>query len=308
MKIKLLRFFLFIYITFFLINYLIKGNILNLNLLKISLIENKELILLSFLFYIMAIFTNALRFKYVLNKFNIKINFQQIFSAQILGIFFGQFLFLSGFFIEAIKIYFLSKYYNFKKWLKISYCTLFDKLLGLSSFFLLSSLFSLLYYTDIKNFFKNNLLLSIFFFLISIILIIIPKIINFFKIKNLNYNFAYGKEILISLLSSFFFTLSFYCIFLAINQAANFYMVSTSMPLIVLSFLLPLGYMGLGGYQFAAIYIFSFFQTNQQTIAHVSITFALITFIINSTFGIYYIIKNFSLLRKIFNKVMYKKS
>lgn len=289
-----LLFVFFITIIFFYI--LINKNLVDFNLINVKLTEGKKYLIISSIFYIFALIVNTLRLKYILKKFQIKINFQPVFSMQILSIFFGQFLPLSTLFIETFKIYFLSKYFDINKWKKISYCVLIDKFIGLSSFFLLSFIFSSIYLL------QNNKFFIIFIFFTSIFLLIIPKIINFFKIKNFVFNYNLGLEIFISILSSIFFILSYFFIFLIFTDQIYFHTFVIVMPFIILSFLIPLGYAGFGGYQLIAIFVFSFFEANNQIISSASLIFAYITLIINCILGFYITAKNFGLIKKQFKK------
>lgn len=280
------------------IYFLVKKDLINFNILKSIVTEKYNYIIVSSIFYILALAVNTLRFKYILNKFNIPLNYEKVFSFHIISIFFSQFLPLNTFFSEGFKVYFISKYYDLKNFKKIIFCTIFDKFLGLSSFFLIASFFLLIKFGFIL---KNNFALLIFFLFSSISCLIIPKIINYFNINGFKFEFKYGLEFFISLLSSILFIFSYYFIFLTTDLTINFYIISIVMPFIVLSFLIPIGYAGFGGYQFIAIFVFSFFENNYEIITSVSLIFAAISLIINSFLGSIFITINFNILKSFFS-------
>ena len=304
MKKDIAKFAVVVSISLIFIYFLIKKDLINFNILKSIIIDKYIYIIIYSIFYILALLVNTLRFKYILNKFDIPLNYEKVFSFHIISIFFAQFLPLNSFFSEGFKVYFISKYYDLKNLRKIIYCTLFDKFLGLSSFFLIAFFFLI-----IKSGFilKENFFLFVFFLFSFILCFTIPKIINYFNINGFKFKFKYGMEFFIGLLSSILFIFSYYFIFLTTDLKIDIYIISIVMPFIILSFLIPIGYAGFGGYQFVAIFVFSFFENNYEIITSVSLVFAAITLIINSFLGGIFITRNFNILKNFFLLIRLKK-
>ena len=73
------------------------------------------------------------------------------------------------------------------------------------------------------------------------------------------------------------------------------------MPFLILSFILPIGIAGIGGYQIITIYLFSFFIENKNLLVSVSIIFASILLVVNFILGLYFILKNFNIIKNFFN-------
>jgi uncharacterized membrane protein YbhN (UPF0104 family) len=298
MKKNIIKHIALISITLFFLNYLIKNQLISLELLQLVITEKYPYLAISCLFYFSALLTVALRFQYVLKKFKIKINFDKIFAIQSLSLFLGQFLPFSAAITETFKIYIMSKYYNILEWKKITFCTILDKFLGLGGYFFISFFFISLFYKKISSIINDRFYLIIIIFMIGVLLINAVKLINFINLKRFNYNYEYkhGKEIIISLFSSLFVCFSYYFIFLATGLKINFYIVAIVMPLIIFSFIIPIGLGGFGGYQLIAVFIFSFFDNSPQIITTASLIFASISFLTNGVLGLIYVTKYFDIL------------
>ena len=172
MKKDIAKFAVVVSISLIFIYFLIKKDLINFNILKSIIIDKYIYIIISSIFYILALLVNTLRFKYILNKFDIPLNYEKVFSFHIISIFFAQFLPLNSFFSEGFKVYFISKYYDLKNLRKIIYCTLFDKFLGLSSFFLIAFFF---FNNKIRFHFKRKFLSFCIFPIFFYIMFYNPK-------------------------------------------------------------------------------------------------------------------------------------
>jgi len=127
-------------------------------------------------------------------------------------------------------------------------------------------------------------------------------IFNFFtnKIKNLKYSI--GIELLYGIFGSFFLVISYYLVFCAVEFNGTISEIGIVIPFIILSFLIPVGMAGIGGYQFIAIFIFSFIMDNSSIIASGSLIFSMLLLIINGFLGIYFINQNVAIITKLFKK------
>ena len=299
---NLIKYFFLITITISVIYYLYYANLINLKEIEILIIEKYDYIIYSLFFYLISLCISIFRYQYIIKKFGVKIEYKILLQTQIIGTFFSQTLPLSTLSSEIFKIYFISNFYKIKEWNKITFITIYDKAIGLSSFFLLSFFISIFLINYQTKFIQNlNLLVSITTLAFAIICYFIPKILNVIEFKNFNYDFKYGKEIIISLVSSFLFCISYFLIVLSADLEISFYQVILIMPFLILSFILPIGIAGIGGYQIITIYLFSFFIENKNLLVSVSIIFASILLVVNFILGLYFILKNFNIIKNFFN-------
>ena len=88
MKKEISKFIFVISIAIIFIYFLVKKDLINLKILNGIITEKYNYIITSSIFYILALAVNALRFKYILNKFNIPLNYEKVFSFHIISIFF----------------------------------------------------------------------------------------------------------------------------------------------------------------------------------------------------------------------------
>jgi uncharacterized membrane protein YbhN (UPF0104 family) len=297
-----IKYFFLITITISVIYYLYYANLINLKEIEILVVEKYDYIIYSLFFYLISLCISIFRYQYIIKKFGVKIEYKILLQMQIIGTFFSQTLPFSTLSSEIFKIYFISNFYKIKEWNKITFITIYDKAIGLSSFFLLSFFISIFLINFQIKFSQNlNLLVSIATLVFALICFFIPKFLNVIEFKNFNYDFKYGKEIIISLVSSFLFCISYFLIVLLANLEISLYQVILIMPFLILSFILPIGIAGIGGYQIIAIYLFSFFIENKNLLVSVSIIFASILLVVNFILGLYFILKNFNIIKNFFN-------
>ena len=103
MKKEISKFIFVISIAIIFIYFLVKKDLINLKILKGIITEKYNYIIVSSIFYILALAINALRFKYILNKFNIPLNYEKVFSFHIISIFFHNFYHSILFFLRDLK-------------------------------------------------------------------------------------------------------------------------------------------------------------------------------------------------------------
>lgn len=299
---KKIKFFFFFCILVAPIGYLYYSNLINLKEIETLIKEKYNFILLSLVFYFLSLCVSIFRYQYILKKFEVKVKFKILFQIQVVCTFFSQVLPFSIVASEVFKIYFISKFYKIKEWNKITFATFYDKSIGLSGFFFLSFFISIFFINYKFEVLQNlNFLVTILLLILSLMLYFMPRILNMIKLKKFNYNFKYSKEIVLGITSSFFFCTSYYLVFLTTEVEISLGQVILVMPLLILSYIIPMGILGFGGYQIVSIYLFSFIVSNKELIASVSVIFSLITVITNIFLGLIFIVNNFNVIKKFFN-------
>ena len=182
---------------------------------------------------------------------------------------------------------------------------LYDKIIGLLSFIFISMIcFSV-------DFSTYHLSKYFFFIIIFGILILykVPKIIfKFFKINFHQRNIVFiSYEMLVSLIISTLIIFCYYLISKAANTNLDLLQIALLMPLIAIVGILPIGLGNLGGLQIGTLMIFQFVTENNVEIVSMSLIFALVALIINTTFGIIFFKSSYGYFKKAILKYEKKK-
>tara|TARA_Y100000591_G_C21815175_1_gene690269 strand:+ start:167 stop:1090 length:924 start_codon:yes stop_codon:yes gene_type:complete len=293
---KNIKIFLYLFITLGILLVLKKLNFLDFNALVLSIKKEPEFIFLSALIYALTIILGSLRYFVILKnfKYNLKLNHSLKITSS--SIFYGQWFPGSSALIEFFRIFFLKQHIKIN--IKYSiFSVLYDKIIGLISFIIICI---------ISIFLKYNFYEMLEYYLIIIVffaLIVINKTpILIFKILKINFlkrNFLMiSYEMIISLLISLLIITSYYLIAKITNTNLNFIDIAIMMPLIALVGILPLGIGNLGGLQLGTLLIFQFVSENSSEIVSMSLTFAVITIIINSIFGIIFFKSSLNIFKR----------
>ena len=293
---KNIKIFLYLFITLGILLVLKKFNFLDFNALVLSIKKEPEFIFLSALIYALTIILGSLRYFVILKnfKYNLKLNHSLKITSS--SIFYGQWFPGSSALIEFFRIFFLKQHIKIN--IKYSiFSVLYDKIIGLISFIIICI---------ISIFLKYNFYEMLEYYLIIIVffaLIVINKTpILIFKILKINFlkrNFLMiSYEMIISLLISLLIITSYYLIAKITNTNLNFIDIAIMMPLIALVGILPLGIGNLGGLQLGTLLIFQFVSENSSEIVSMSLTFAVITIIINSIFGIIFFKSSLNIFKR----------
>lgn len=284
MRNKIINFLIVLFITTASLFVLKKINLLDFNEIIKIVINNYLAIIACFILYFITLLLGTLRYKIILFGSNFNIKFKDCFKINSSSIFYGQWFPGNAAFIELFRIFFLQNFIFIKKKEAI-YISLYDRFIGLISFFYFS-LFSIFFLFDV-----NKSLFGIFFIIFSIILILLPKIFfKIFKIKHKSFSLLIVPyELLLSLFISFIIILNFYLLSISANLEIKFIEIAILMPLIAIINILPIGINLIGGNQIGFLFIFSLFLEKSNGIVSVSMIFAFITIITNLLIGLFYL-------------------
>ncbi len=293
---KNIKILLFSLISIGILFVLKKLNILDFNALVLSIKKEPDLIFLSALLYALSIILGSIRYFIILKNFNYSLSPKNSLKITSSSIFYGQWFPGSSALIELFRIFFLKQHININ--LKNSiFSVIYDKALGLVSFIVICIISICLKY-HLYEILGYYFIIIFFFgmFIINKTPIVIFKIlkINFFK-RNF---FMISYEMIISLIISVLIIISYYLISKITNTNLNLTDIAILMPLIAFVGILPLGIGNFGGLQLGTLIIFQFVSENSSEIVSMSLTFAIITIIINSIFGIIFFKSSLDIFKK----------
>lgn len=293
-NIKFIVFFIFSVVALLTLN---KLNLLNFEILFKSIKKHPDLIFLSGVIYAISILLGSLRYKIILKGFNYKLKLKYSLKITASSIFYGQWFPGSSALIELFRIFFLKQHIDIK--LKEAFLSaIYDKAIGLVSFIILC-LFCVLIKYDLleqSNYYFLALILIFSLFIINKTPAIILKIFNI-NYKSQNY-FLISTEMIISLLISGLIVISYFLISKTTNANLNFIDIAIMMPFIAIIGILPIGLGNLGGLQIGTLLIFQFVSENNSEIVSMSVIFALITILINSSFGLIFLKSTLNIFKK----------
>lgn len=292
-KIKIIIFF-FISLISLLVLY--KINLLDFGLLFNSIKISPKLTFLAICLYMFSIFLGSLRYRIILANFGYTISLHDSFKIITSSIFYGQWFPGSSALIEMFRIFFLKKYLkiNIKESI---FSVIYDRAIGLVSFILICLIAISIKFNLIEK-------LGYYFFLIVIIGLVatyyLPLVI--FKILRINFTqkniLLISNEMIISLIISLGIIITYYFISRITDASLSISDIAIMMPLIAIITILPLGIGNFGGLQIGTLLIFQFISEKNSEIISMSITFAIITLIVNTIFGFIFFKSSLDVFKK----------
>ena len=293
---KNIKIFLYSIISLSILLILKKLNLLDFSTLVISIKEKPDLIFLSASLYAFSIILGSIRYFIILKNFHYGLNLKDSLNITSSSIFYGQWFPGSSALIELFRIFFLKQHININ--IKYSiFSVLYDRAIGLVSFIIICIASIFLKY-NLHETFGYYLIIIVF---VAVVIINTAPVVIFkiCKVNFLNRKFLMiSYEMIISLLISGLIIFSYYLISKITNTNLSLINIAIMMPLIALVSILPLGIGNLGGLQLGTLIIFQFVSENNSEIVSMSLTFAIITIIINSIFGIIFFKSSLDIFKK----------
>ncbi len=292
--------FIFLFISVAILLILYKINLLSFRNIIVTIKNKPHLIILSSLLYALSILLGSLRYLIILRNFNYSLKFNPSLKITSSSIFYGQWFPGSAALIEIFRIFFLKQFISIN--LKESIFSVFyDRVIGLISFIIIC------FFAISVKYELYNLLNYYFYIIVFFTIIFINKtpgiIFNFLGIKFKNKSFLFiSYEMIISLLISGLIIFSYYLISKTTNAHLSYINIAIMMPIIAIIAILPIGIGNLGGLQVGTLIIFQFISEKNQEIVSMSLTFAVITIIINTIFGLFFLNSSLDIFKKALDK------